>query len=649
MTSTDNSKRGRSYNSNYPGIKPSPSAQSSVTLTYSADESFSFPESDTNSRNMKSQIPSQSQLTNQARSHQQDPGPAYEFQRSERPRPGTAANVASGASYATSTEDSVDFSSYSGYSGFSSELAHGVGGVAAATGMDAYYYGVDGSGGGLATVNEYNHQQPLSHDGGHAANNGSTADVFHDATATVHDMHKQLLHLLSHPELFHESIAWQRMLDRGLDPSIPSSGNGGEGGNGSGIRAFDHEFEEEEGEDEEESEVDGGGRRGMGERKQGDRGENDKAMPQTPDKSVRSGKSMATPTSISKSFSNQETQQNSKSNNVTDKNDGKSTPKRLSTPLPHRIFASDAEVVLPQALTASQLFGMERFTGIELEAAAGLEGLSLLFLRWLALMPEGDHMNIIEPPGLTVMRIAGGRYRVTAAHRVVWRWMNKFSPASAFQSPPESQPAVNANDPSDPNSSSSNKSQVEEPNDTDFDFGDLVTMTIIDVFETDNDGKLLSYCPTFDNRAVHKTQESIERLRKGASQLREIARSPAGVKVNKAAGSLGKMSLNAALTVRDIVRHRIEEEIHKHQHNQNKQKTDSDTSADAVGGEDVAEEDDDETEGGAKSMEGGKLSPPALETEPSRDDDHSGSVPASGKSAASGRGEHYFSDDSTAA
>ncbi len=109
------------------------------------------------------------------------------------------------------------------------------------------------------------------------------------------------------------------------------------------------------------------------------------------------------------------------------------------------------------------------------------------------------------------------------------------------------------------------------------------------------------------------------------------------------------MSLNAALTVRDIVRHRIEEEIHKHQHNQNKQKTDSDTSADAVGGEDVAEEDDDETEGGAKSMEGGKLAPPALETEPSRDDDHSGSVPASGKSAGSGRGEHYFSDDSTAA
>ena len=33
----------------------------------------------------------------------------------------------------------------------------------------------------------------------------------------------------------------------------------------------------------------------------------------------------------------------------------------------------------------------------------------------LALMPEGDHLNIIDPPGLTVMRIAGGRYRVTGA------------------------------------------------------------------------------------------------------------------------------------------------------------------------------------------------------------------------------------------
>jgi hypothetical protein len=131
------------------------------------------------------------------------------------------------------------------------------------------------------------------------------------------------------------------------------------------------------------------------------------------------------------------------------------------TPLPFIVFADDAEVVLPQAHTASQLFGIEKIEGIELEAAAGIPALSQLFLRWLgrlpkfklivifemmahnclfcflsfeiwfcdvgfvvALMPGGDHLNIIDPPGLTVMRIAGGRYRVTAAHRVVWTWMN---------------------------------------------------------------------------------------------------------------------------------------------------------------------------------------------------------------------------------
>jgi hypothetical protein len=96
------------------------------------------------------------------------------------------------------------------------------------------------------------------------------------------------------------------------------------------------------------------------------------------------------------------------------------TSGNAAAPLPFVVFADDAEVVLPQAHTASQLFGVERVEGIELEAAAGVAALSQLFLRWLALMPGGDHLNIIDPPGLTVMRIAGGRYRVTAAHRVVW-------------------------------------------------------------------------------------------------------------------------------------------------------------------------------------------------------------------------------------
>lgn len=132
--------------------------------------------------------------------------------------------------------------------------------------------------------------------------------------------------------------------------------------------------------------------------------------------------------------------------------------------------------------------------------------------------------------------------------------MNSFSPASALLKPSDTT-TVDKN----------NSMEKSESRDTDFDFGDLVTMTIIDVFETDSDGKLLSYCPTFDNRAVHKTQEVTERIRKGASSLMErmvvVKESPAGKSVNKAAGNFGKM----AISMGSMVRHKIEEEIHKHQ------------------------------------------------------------------------------------
>jgi hypothetical protein len=114
-------------------------------------------------------------------------------------------------------------------------------------------------------------------------------------------------------------------------------------------------------------------------------------------------------------------------------------------------------------------------------------------------MPGGDHLNIIDPPGLTVMRIAGGRYRVTAAHRVVWTWMNEF----AVLTDPHRNPNEQSND------ESVNTLQVD----------DLVSMTIVDVFETDNQGKLLSYCPTFDNRAVIKTHAAAENWRKSSHKL----------------------------------------------------------------------------------------------------------------------------------
>ena len=157
-----------------------------------------------------------------------------------------------------------------------------------------------------------------------------------------------------------------------------------------------------------------------------------------------------------------------------------------ATALPYVVFADDAEVVLPQAHTASQLFGTEKETGIELEAAAGIPALSQLFLRWLALMPGGDHLNIIDPPGLTVMRIAGGRYRVTAAHRVVWTWMNEFASHLGGGGGRGGDSSGGGYYSGEESSSSQEKSPPP------LQVGDLVTLTIVDVFETDNQGKLLS-------------------------------------------------------------------------------------------------------------------------------------------------------------
>lgn len=228
------------------------------------------------------------------------------------------------------------------------------------------------------------------------------------------------------------------------------------------------------------------------------------------------------------------------------------TSATTTTPLPYVVFADDAEVVLPQAHTASQLFGIEQIEGIELEAAAGIPALSQLFLRWLALMPGGDHLNIIEPPGLTVMRIAGGRYRVTAAHRVVWTWMNEFAPlAQQNEKFRESIPEKTNNE----------KAPLQ--------VGDLVSLTIVDVFETDSQGKLLSYCPTFDNRAVHKTNQAAEVVRKSSSKFFSvIGKAKKAVEkseMNKrASAQLSKMGImQSARNMAENVRHRVDEAVHQ--------------------------------------------------------------------------------------
>ena len=195
--------------------------------------------------------------------------------------------------------------------------------------------------------------------------------------------------------------------------------------------------------------------------------------------------------------------------------------------LPYLIFCEDAEIVLPQAHTASQLFGIELVTGIELEAASGIVPICQLFLRWLALMPQGDHLHILNPPGLTVMRITGGRYRVTAAHTVVWTWMNEFvlpipPPSSPHYSTLSSSSSMTmTTTPSllDPTTkpgtgTGTNNTGGNNNNTHSLQMGDLVGMTIVDVFESDHSGKLLSYCPTFDNRNIYKIDRTTYQIKK---------------------------------------------------------------------------------------------------------------------------------------
>ena len=92
-------------------------------------------------------------------------------------------------------------------------------------------------------------------------------------------------------------------------------------------------------------------------------------------------------------------------------------------------------------------------------------------------------------------------------------------------------------------------------------------MTIVDVFETDTDGRLLSYCPTFDNRNIKKTMKTAEQLRKGGSKVvavaKVVAKSHAAARFNSAAVLVTRLSLKAAVQVKDSVVKRIDDEMQK--------------------------------------------------------------------------------------
>ena len=70
-----------------------------------------------------------------------------------------------------------------------------------------------------------------------------------------------------------------------------------------------------------------------------------------------------------------------------------------------------------------------------------------------------------------------------------------------------------------------------------FKCGDLVTMTIVDVIETDESGKVLSFCAIFDNRSVRKTYHTTEKIRKQSDKMMErinvVSKSKAVAGANK--------------------------------------------------------------------------------------------------------------------
>ena len=143
------------------------------------------------------------------------------------------------------------------------------------------------------------------------------------------------------------------------------------------------------------------------------------------------------------------------------------------------------------------------------------------------------------------MRIAGGRYRVTAAHRVVWTWMNEFASLSIEEGIQEG-------------------SSEEEAS---LQVGDLVTLTVVDVFETDNQGKLLSYCPTFDNRAIRKTNQTTETIRKSSKQIfnilgkakKAVEKSEVNKKASEQISRMGLMQ--HAKNVAGNVMHKVDEAV----------------------------------------------------------------------------------------
>jgi hypothetical protein len=148
------------------------------------------------------------------------------------------------------------------------------------------------------------------------------------------------------------------------------------------------------------------------------------------------------------------------------------------------------------------------------------------------------------------------------------RWMNYFDPDAMLPLPESESQDETENQPigsrapkgkgiSGGNSSatSSNKIQI----------GDLVTMTIVDVFETDSEGRLLSYCPTFDNRSVTKTNPTVEKVIKESTRVKQtvntMRRTETAKVVEQTASRFFSIAGKAAFNVGGMVKRNIEDQL----------------------------------------------------------------------------------------
>lgn len=74
-----------------------------------------------------------------------------------------------------------------------------------------------------ASFQGYSYQSADQQQGNGVANENT---YNRDATHTVHRMHRSLLQLLSNPDLFHEALEWEELVERGVvDPAAYLKGD----------------------------------------------------------------------------------------------------------------------------------------------------------------------------------------------------------------------------------------------------------------------------------------------------------------------------------------------------------------------------------------------------------------------------------------